>query len=305
MSDTPQLHLDEPPPIRFYMVIGGQRQGPFALEDLPEHGLEYDTLVWHTGMSGWMRADKVPALREVLLTIPPPLPEPLLPGPRPARDTPDALRGLYLWWLLLTGAVVVLPLLGGASLGIAQAEYGPRHSPMGFVYYDYSSLGRGFLVLGTLLIGAGALALIPAVVVFSVLLYKVWALIQDGHARTTPERAVGFLFIPFFNLYWVFVAVHGLAVDLEQYLRRHGRLDVPPPPAGLAMAFCVLFVCSAVPYLNVVAVIPMLVVLVLLLMSFKHAAVALVAGRRPAEPPRAFGDSPDAITERRPAPEAL
>src|SRR5262245_27769371 len=100
MSEAARIGLYDGPAIRFYMVIDGQRRGPFALEELPEHGLEHDTLAWHTGMSEWLRADQVPALREVLLTIPPPLPEspPPLPRRPTSSATPETFRSLSLWW---------------------------------------------------------------------------------------------------------------------------------------------------------------------------------------------------------------
>jgi hypothetical protein len=307
MNDSPQLqlHLDEPPPLKFYMVIDGQRRGPFAPDELPAHGLEHDTLVWHTGLSEWVRADTVPALRDVLLTVPPPLPElpPPLPRPAPVSDTPDTFRRLYRWWLSLTAATVALPMLGGVFLIAAQTEWGPRRTPNGFTYYEYSSAGRAFMALGTLLLASGTLPLVAAVVVFCVLLYKMWALIQDGQAQTTPEKAVGFLFIPFFNFYWVFVAVYGLAVDLGRYPRRHGGpMDMVPPSPGLAVAFCVLFICFFVPYLNALTLIPMLVVLVLLVMSLANAAITLAAARRRAAVVAAE-DFPEAITRRRPGTE--
>ena len=46
-------------------------------------------------------------------------------------------------------------------------------------------------------------------------LYKLWSLIPADKARTTPGKAVGFLFIPLFNFYWNFVAIHGLAKALN------------------------------------------------------------------------------------------
>lgn len=49
------------------------------------------------------------------------------------------------------------------------------------------------------------------------LLYRCWMIIQDGEARTTPGRAVGFLFVPFFNLYWIHVVTVGLAEDMNRY----------------------------------------------------------------------------------------
>src|SRR4030042_907761 len=53
------------------------------------------------------------------------------------------------------------------------------------------------------------------------ILRRAWAAIQDGHARTTPNRAIGFLFVPLFNLYWVFVALHGFALDYNAFVTRH------------------------------------------------------------------------------------
>jgi predicted Zn finger-like uncharacterized protein len=57
---------------------------------------------------------------------------------------------------------------------------------------------------------AGALLF---VVLTSVFLYGAWAQIQDGGVRTTPARAVWLRFIPFFSLYWEFVAFKGLVSD--------------------------------------------------------------------------------------------
>src|ERR1700681_1097261 len=47
---------------------------------------------------------------------------------------------------------------------------------------------------------AAAIPLLFSGVVFSVLIYTMWAAIQDGHVRTTPGRAVGFLFIPIYSI---------------------------------------------------------------------------------------------------------
>src|SRR6266852_5492001 len=45
-----------------------------------------------------------------------------------------------------------------------------------------------------------------AVVLTMSLWYRMWSAIQDGHARTTPGKAVGLMFVPLFNVYWMFVA---------------------------------------------------------------------------------------------------
>jgi hypothetical protein len=60
-----------------------------------------------------------------------------------------------------------------------------------------------------------------SLVLYFILMYKFWKIIQDDYARTTPGKAVGFLFIPVFNFYWYFVAYVGLAKDQNKYIVRH------------------------------------------------------------------------------------
>jgi len=71
------------------------------------------------------------------------------------------------------------------------------------------------------------------------LIYRMWAAVQDGSARVTPASAVGRLFIPFYNLYWMFVALPGYADDYNRYIGRH-NLGGRPLARGPLVAYCVL-----------------------------------------------------------------
>jgi len=115
------------------------------------------------------------------------------------------------------------------------------------------------LVTISLLILLGCAAILYGASIWYVLLYKAWAVIQDGNVSTTPERAVGFIFIPFYNFYWIFKAWHGLARDYNHYLERRG-LKAPKMKEGLFLAFCILFICITVPVLNYVAGLPFLLI---------------------------------------------
>ena len=101
-----------------------------------------------------------------------------------------------------------------------------------------------FLIFGF----ASALALIASVL-FVIVVYKMWAAIQDGHARTDPGRAVGFLFIPFFNIYWAFQALLGFAKDYNSYLERHG-LNLRRLPEGIFVAYIILCLGAWIPVLG-------------------------------------------------------
>lgn len=72
------------------------------------------------------------------------------------------------------------------------------------------------------------LCLAWSIVVFSHFWYTAWAAIQDGHTSPTPGRAVGFLFVPFLNIFWAFRAIGGYPRQYEAYCQRHS-VDATPP----------------------------------------------------------------------------
>ena len=84
----------------------------------------------------------------------------------------------------------------------------------------------------TLLAVAGGLQLLVSVisigtiVAFCIMLYRLWGQVQDGKPRATPSQAVGGFFIPFYNLYWMFVATLGLVAELNNRMLRR-RLGIP------------------------------------------------------------------------------
>ena len=113
-----------------------------------------------------------------------------------------------------------------------------------------------------LLVLSGCAAILFGATIWYLLLYRAWAVIQDGNASTTPEKAVGFLFIPFYNFYWIFKAWYGFARDYNRYIERYA-LNAPKLGEGLFLAFCILFICSMVPFLNYLAGLPFLVIFII------------------------------------------
>ncbi len=332
--------------MQFYILSDGQRKGPFTLEQLAAEGLERDTLIWTRGQPDWVRADQVPGLAELMLTIPPPVPrapvaltppaptpvQPPAPELRPEdfelagmwiRYKPATFRTLYAWYTLLLGLSFVLAVTGVVLLILAGNERYSRleRFPVNFGkgqqweerwVPDLEARSRAHTkqAFGAISLILANLALIATAVLFSVMLYKSWNQIQDGYARTGASKAVGFLFIPFFNLYWVFIAVYGLACDLHNYVvrrRLYGRYDLTPYQVspGLSLACCILLVCDWIPFLNFVTLLPSLVVLVIWLNALKATSAGIAAARlaeptwapapvvvaAPAEPPPVEGRS--------------
>ena len=134
-------------------------------------------------------------------------------------------------------------------------------------FYLGSYLGAG--ILGLIFFGVevnvwpllviGIALMVYAFVVYCMFIHKSWASIQDGHARAGPCKALGFLFIPFFNFYWIFEAFWGFAKDYNSYVARLGIQAALKLPEGLFLAYCilllVLLLVSVIPFVNFVTVI--------------------------------------------------
>ncbi|MDP8225566.1 MAG: hypothetical protein P9L99_19555 [Candidatus Lernaella stagnicola] len=84
--------------------------------------------------------------------------------------------------------------------------------------------------------------LIAAVLVI-LMYYKAWKALQDEEARTTPGKALGYSFIPVFNVYWIFVVMAGFAADYNSYVERHELPIEKRMGTGLywVTAFCWIF----------------------------------------------------------------
>ena len=87
----------------------------------------------------------------------------------------------------------------------------------------------------------GAFAVVPwiaAIVFFCIMLYRFWELVPAKNRKYEPGYMVGFLFIPLFNLYWIFVSVWGCG---KEYNRLFGgtkqNLEI------FALIYCIAQCC--------------------------------------------------------------
>ena len=107
-------------------------------------------------------------------------------------------------------------------------------------------IGEGFSVDGLRVGGVfttiGFLALVVALIIGWVLQYRAWSTIQSINPRTTPSKAIGFQFIPFFNLYWVFVAYYGLSQDINRFIEIN-QLSISKFDERIGLATPILY-CS-------------------------------------------------------------
>ncbi|MEP6705191.1 MAG: hypothetical protein ABJB34_10345 [Acidobacteriota bacterium] len=117
---------------------------------------------------------------------------------------------------------------------------------MGIMLFD--ELVSPQAILG-LMITAGVLGyaqfLVSHTAITLSLLYRNWDALQDGVTQVSPGKAIGFLFIPFYNIYWVFRVWAGYPKDYNEFVARNG-LSTPRLPGTFHTLFPVAILLTAV-----------------------------------------------------------
>jgi hypothetical protein len=152
-------------------------------------------------------------------------------------------------------AAAVAPGMEYPSAGVKRASFGLF---LGMLLGGFGLIIIAFIVAGGILseggedlestgaaaffglAGIGFILFIIGGILQYVYLYRAWACLRFGGPRTTPGKAIGFLFIPFFNIYWVFVAIYGLAQDWNRIMSSHPNLQgAPRMSEGMFLAFLI------------------------------------------------------------------
>jgi hypothetical protein len=149
--------------------------------------------------------------------------------------------------------------------------------------------GRDREVIPFLMFPAMVPGMIGVAIPMMILVYKSWAAIQDGKPRTTPGVAVGLLFVPVFNLFWMFQAYWGWARDFNDYAKNR-NLKVSQAPEGLALTYCILLLLGSIPFLGLpFALINQLVLLALVWCSIDSINSLIQARNAESSTPINFG----------------
>ncbi len=244
-------------PAEWFYAVGQTRHGPVGVEELQRLAaalaINVKTLVWREGMPDWAPAGttELAALPELVAA-----PQPYVEGrtnvlarerwlaATPQGD-PRTFTRLYVAWVVTFAAVLVsyaiifwtfIASMMDALKGGAAAPEPPDEF-----------IGRMLGVLG--ITGVG---LLVAFILWILLSLRNWSQVDDGASATSPGLAVGLSCIPCFNYYWSFVAVRGLAAEMNRVMDENG-IPGPRPNTNLALVYCIANVGTLVPLLNYLA----------------------------------------------------
>lgn len=212
----------------WYYESNQQPFGPVSKEVVAEAlqagKITESTLVWREGMTEWKRLAETELA--VLVGGTPPVVVENIPTayapvitnvPRPTKIKLESLNKLFWWWFGL--------LLASVPFYIVSVMFPNEEWAAGLLCVYY-------------------IPIIAAAVLQYILVFRFWQIIEDGFQRTTAGKAVGFLFIPVFNLYWYFVAFFGLSKDTNNYVDRHftNSLSQPVRKTKPALSLCFVII---------------------------------------------------------------
>lgn len=234
----------------YYANEQNQKSGPHNAEELKSHGIKPHTLVWCQGMDDWKPAGQVEELKELFPNVagsPPPVP-PNSGDPFASGNPGFGPGGGYQNTGYQGGGFP-----GGGYPGGAQQNYYNIYEPnfdIRNIHPNDQQRFRQHEIRSPFSVGLG--------IFLHFITFGIFTLIRAGlEFDKLPKikeddlgagKAIGFMFIPFFNLYWIFVFWGQLTKRINFQFKLRGMS--PPISPGLATAYCII---RLIPYVNVFA----------------------------------------------------
>jgi hypothetical protein len=109
--------------MQYYLHDGRDQYGPFTLEELRSQSLlKSDTLIWHAGITDWIKANQLDEVKEFLKAVPPPLSKPpafapIESKPIPTIKQPEQKSSSFSSWKTLA-VIILVVVLGYAAYGV-------------------------------------------------------------------------------------------------------------------------------------------------------------------------------------------
>lgn len=212
-----------------YFILDDKNQqiGPLSIEQLKSRKISNKTKVWCQNMKEWADADTVNDLKDLFISPPPPpnTPPPAAESNNNSSNTNSSNRTQTF------------------NLSSVYEEYFNvnKLNPQEINNFKKNLFFNKFSTALAILLHFFTLGIFTTI--YCGLKYSKLPKIKSDDFGA--GKAIGFLFIPFFNFYWIFVFWRGLAMRINLQFKL--RNEQPPVSVGLATAICILIF---LPYLG-------------------------------------------------------
>ncbi len=154
----------------------------------------------------------------------------------------------------------------------------PAPAPLVIEKPEVAKLNTLFTWFWISLIGIllGGIGLVAAFILFFIIIYKAWQLVQHEGVRGDADKMVSHCFIPGWNYYWYFPAFRGLAKEFNALFDREG---IPHEKFNLDLVTWMLICLFASPVTLGLSLIAFIVLWIMYTNKVKNASIAVINAR--------------------------
>jgi len=227
---------------KWYYAENEKQKGPFTKQELTQVNICVNTLVWSKGMKKWKPIQNISELSDVIKVLPPEVKGNVILGYNYTKLNP--LK--YTWLIFFFGII-------GAAIGrfYYYCMFCHKMWPIPKLFYDESVkekviAGHSELLEAATISGifSGLFNITYSVFLF-IFIYKTWKFLSKD-SDISPGKAVGLLFIPFYNFYWFFVVFRGFAKRVNKLIQDEPFFDNLKLNTKLATVIPILAIMSMV-----------------------------------------------------------
>lgn len=243
----------------YFYHYQGQSYGPFNLEEIQALNLPGDTPIWNIKTEKWQQLDNLPEFNANPLDEK--LEEPLttynwmryLSIGKSSYSIIAKYKQFKLSFWFVIGFLILL------SISIAYTYQNFPNSISIISYRSFLSI-IGFLGSSFLLRIALFVASLVCLISYLEIIYFSWRILEFDKVKISPSKAIAYLFIPFYNIWWAYYSTMSLVEELQSFAIQRKISNIPQISQKFTLSLAILSMLVLIPFVSIFVLIPFLIV---------------------------------------------
>lgn len=244
--------------LHYFYFADNQSYGPYSKEQILELNLPDDTQIWDDRIKEWKELIHVFEIGSVSNK----------PDIKPIISEMDwfmyiniGKTSMYIsrkiqtykmsFWFMSAFLFIQLGIIGVTYQSLSKY----------YNFFDFEKLVSFIGIIGFSLIlrfgffVSGLICLIS----FCEIIYYSWKITEPNHENISASKAIGYLFIPIYNIYWAYYIFANLPKVLLSKAQKWGMDSSAFISESLVLTTAILFMLSLIPFINIFIFIPFLI----------------------------------------------
>lgn len=243
----------------YFYHYQGQSYGPYKLEEIQAMNLPADTQIWNVKTEKWQKLEDLFEFNpnNQLEKIEEPLNNYDWMRYLSIGKTSYSIIAKHKQFKLSFWFVIGFLIFLSISIALTYQNFSTLVTFMSF--RSFFSL-MGFLGSSFVLRIGLFVASLVCVISYLEIIYFSWRILEFEKVKFSPAKAIGFLFIPFYNIWWAYYSTMSLVEELQSFASRRNIKSIPEINSKFTLSVAVLSMLVFIPFVSVFVLIPFLIV---------------------------------------------